>query len=68
MFQTIGIVAGVAVGWVFGVILAAILRVCDVSPQTVEKVAFGVSLPALLVCGAWGGLLGYRRDRRGSAK
>jgi hypothetical protein len=63
VFKLIGMAFGVFAGFVFGAILATILRSYGASDQTIERIAFAVTLPTILAFGAWGGLLGYRRDR-----
>ena len=64
MRKLFGMVIGVAVGWTFGAVLASTLRAFAVLPQTVEMAALTVTSPVILICGAWGGLLGYCQDRR----
>lgn len=64
MFKLVGMILGVAAGSLFAAILAGILRASEVTPQTIETIALTVSLPAMLLCGALGGLVGYRRDQK----
>jgi len=54
---------GVVVAFVIALVIASILRIAGASPQTAETIGLTVSMPIVLLFGAYGGLLGYRRDR-----
>jgi hypothetical protein len=57
MRKMIGMWLGVALGFVIAFVIADVLRMAGARPQTVESIGLTVSLPIVLLLGAYCGLL-----------